>query len=117
MSSEESEGILAEIANLVTPRIAESWQRATVTVQIDDERADFVIAYEDADGNPKQLEIERAIEIIPELSDCFTSLQQATADGEKSPWSRCQYTAHSGGTFETDFSWEPPDWVPKSGEL
>ena len=111
MTSEGSDGILAEIADLVTPRIGESWQEASVAAQVDDERADFVISYLDADGASKQMGIERAIEIIPELSDAFTRLQQATIDEEKGPWFRCQYTAHSHGSFETEFSWEPPDWA------
>ncbi len=111
MAAEGSGRILAEIADMVTSRIAESWVSATVAAQVDDDRADFVISYLDSDGNSKQMDIEKAIEIIPDLSDRFTSLQEATADGEKGVWSRCQYTAHSDGRFDTEFSWEPPDWA------
>lgn len=111
MTSEGSDGILEEIAELVTPRIGESWAWAKVDAQVDDTRADFVISYLDAEGNLKQLEIERAIEIIPDLSDRFTRLQSATVHEEKGPWFRCKYTVRSTGGFDTQFSWEPPDWV------
>ncbi len=111
MASEGSDRILAEIADMVTSRIAESWESATVAAQIDDERSGFVISYLDSDGSSKQMDIEKAIEIIPDLSDRFTSLQQATADKEKGPWFRCQYTVHGDGSFDTEFSYEAPDWA------
>ncbi len=116
MASEESQAILEEIAELITPRIEESWEWAKVDAQVDDERANFVISYLDTDGNTKQMEIERAIEIIPDLSDRFTQLQTATADESKGPWFHCQYTVHSDRRFETEFSWEPPEWASESGE-
>ena len=79
MTSEESANVLEQIAELVTPRIDESWEWARVVAQVDDERADFVISYSVAGENPKQMEIERAIEIIPDLSDRFSELQSVTA--------------------------------------
>ncbi len=111
MTSEETQKILEEIAELVTPRIEESWEWARVDAQVDDSRADFVISYQDADGNQKQMMIERAIEIIPDLSDSFARLEAATLDEKKGPWCRCRYIAHGDGRFETEFSWDPPDWA------
>ena len=111
MTSAEPEGILEEIAELITPRIEESWQWVSVDAQVDDERANFVISYLDAGGNMQQMEIERAIEIIPELSDRFTRLQTATADDDKGPWFRCRYTANKDGSYDTEFSWQKPEWA------
>ena len=111
MPSEESNSILEEIAALVVARVGENWAWAKVDAQIDDATADFVISFMDGEGNLNQMAIERAIEIIPELSDVFGRLQDSTADEEKGPWFRCQYTVHSHGGFETEFSWEPPDWA------
>ena len=111
MTSEESDRILEEIAEMVIPRIDGSWEWARVNGQVDDEQANFVISYLGADGETMQMEIERAIEIIPDLSDRFTRLQSVTADEKKGPWSRCEYTLHRNGNVATEFSWEPPDWV------
>lgn len=111
MPSEESDRILEQIAELVTPRIDESWEWARVDAQVDDDRADFVISYVASDGEPRQMQFELAIEIIPDLSDRFTELQSVTADEDRGPWFRCQYTAKRDGSFETAFSWDPPDWA------
>ena len=108
MTSEDMEAILEEIAELVTPRIEESWEWARVDAEVDDERANFVISYLDSEGNTKQMEIEHAIEIIP---DRFTQLQTVTADESKGPWLHCQYMVHSDRRCETEFSWEPPESV------
>ena len=57
------------------------------------------------------MEIERAIEVIPELSDRFTHLQSVTANKENGPWFRCRLTMQFNRVFETDYSWELPDWA------
>ena len=65
----------------------------------------------DTDGAAKQMEIERAIEIIPDLSDRFSELQSLTGEQGDGPWSRCRYTVNRDGSFDTEFSRLPPDWA------
>ena len=66
MTSEDRDRILEQIADLIIPRIEESWKWAKIDAQVDDERANFVISYLDSEGNLKQMEIERAIEYLRE---------------------------------------------------